>query len=209
MNRATALCLAAVCFWSANSAAHADQISYSFSTNYPSVAFHGNHFDGVVLAQNSGTLNHIATSNATISPEVIAFSTAPQSKPDNITAAIKLTLTDKTSGGQTLHDTVTVGTLSGSMSLQGSNLTFTSSGPKTVPFGSANYIVSFNSGSIHSLGWLVSAGTLSFTVKDPPNGSPSSAPEPSSFVLASIGLPLFGLFLRRGKRGPKHPEAMG
>jgi hypothetical protein len=184
MNRATALCLAAVCFLSAGSAAHADHITYHFKTTYPSISVdHG--LDGIRVT-GSGTL----PTSGTITANVTAFSFTFPNSHDNVSVPIDLTLTD-----QQTHQskTLLLGTLSGSLSVHGSKLDFHSAGLQTVTFGTSTYKISFLSDTIHSQGRFYTQGQLKFTVSDPSSG----APEPSSFVLAGIGVPLLGVFLRR------------
>jgi hypothetical protein len=199
MNRAIVLCLAAVCLLSAGSAAHADQISYNFSTNYPSLFIENNHLGAFFLSDKSGVLPaSIATTPAIIGTKVLAFSDAPHSDPQQLYAPIFLTLKDKTSSGTTLTDTLHLGVLTGPFSRQGSDLDFYSFGPKNVTFGKHTYKITVAMDSIQSTGMFLSQGRLSFIVTDPSNGpSGSTTPEPSGFVLAGLGVPLFGLCFRR------------
>jgi hypothetical protein len=115
----------------------------------------------------------------------------------NISAPINLTLTDKTSSGATIQKTLHLGTLSGSLPIR-SQLDFHSFGPQTATFGPNTYKINFVSNTIHPTSWFLSQGRLNFAISDPPRAPPSgAAPEPSSFVLAGIGVPLLGVFLRR------------
>jgi hypothetical protein len=225
MKWATALSLAAVCFLSAGSTAHADLITYNFSTIYPPIVFnHG--FEVIRLTDASGTLPaHINTTPVTFGTNVLAFAFPPhfwagqQIDPAthstlNSYALINLTLTDKTASGATVQKTLYLGALSGSLSIQSnldshssgfsesvsihSNLDFHSFGPQTVTFGPTTYKINFVSDTIHPTSWFVSQGRLNFAISDPPSGPPSgAAPEPSSLVLAGLGVPVLGVFLRR------------
>ena len=212
MNRATALCLTAVCFLSAGSAAHADQIAYSINTSYPSIFFdHG--LGGIRLTDGSGVLPPIVgTPNAaTISSNVTAFSFASPLWGQNISVPVNLTLSENGASS-----TVSLGTISGHLALLGSSLSFQSSGAQTTSLNGSNFTISSLS-STFSSGLLLTQGALSFTVVDPPINPPptppgsgsisstsgptsSTTPEPSSFVLAGIGVPLLGIFLRRRRR---------
>jgi hypothetical protein len=204
MNRTIALGLAAICCLSADSAAHADRTSYSFSASHPSLFFEDNRFGGFALTQRSGVLPaSVTTTPVTIGTNLLAFSLAPKSDPQELYAPINLTLRNKTSSGTTLQQTVHLGVLFGPLYKNGSDLVFQSFGPKTINFGQHTYKITFASDAIystnlHDMGLFLSQGRLAVTVSDPPGG-PSSAttPEPSSFVLAGIGVPLLSLFLRR------------
>jgi hypothetical protein len=198
MNRNAILCLAAVCFLSAGSATHADQISYSFSTPYPTLFLEHGSYGVFVLTNSSGNLPQSITTSTkpvTIGTGVLALSLAHSSAKQQISAPINLTLTDTMSNGKTVSDTVSLGVLSGPLWRHGSDLDFHSSGVQKVTFGSHTYQISFAADSIHPRGPFLSMGRLTFSVSDPPNTHPS--PEPSSLVLAGIGLPLLGAFLRR------------
>lgn len=204
MNRVTVLALAAVCLLSAGSTAHADLISYSFSTSHPSLFIEDNRFGGFALTHRSGVLPaSVATTPVRIGTDLLAFSLAPKSDPQEIYAPINLSLRDKTSSGAILQTKVYLGVLFGPLYKNGSDLVFQSFGPKTVTFGQHTYKISFASESIHSTnlhdgGLFLNQGRLAFTVSDPPGGpSGAATPEPSSFVLAGIGVPLLSLFLRR------------
>jgi len=225
MNRATALSLAAVCLLSAGSTAHADRITYQFWTPSPPISsLHG--YEAIRLTDASGTLPaHLSTTPVIIGTNVLAFPFSPrlfagqQSDPAthstlNSYALINLTLTDKTASGATLQKTLHLGALSGSLSIHSdldshssgfseslsihSHLDFHSSGPQTVTFGPKTYKINFVSDTIHPTSWFLSQGRLNFAISDPPSAPHSAgAPEPSSFFLAGIGVPLLGVFLRR------------
>jgi hypothetical protein len=204
MNRATVLALVVLCLLSAGSTALADQISYSFSASYPALFIKDNHLGGFALTHTSGVLPaSVATTPATIGTNVLAFSLAPKSDPLQLYVPINLTLQDKTSSGKTLRQTVHLGLLFGPVSTHGSDLDFYSFGPKTVTFDQHTYKFTFASDNIHATnlhfaGLSLSQGRLAFTVSDPPSGpSVAAIPEPASFVLAGIGMPLLSLFLRR------------
>jgi hypothetical protein len=184
MYRATAVCLAAVCFLSAGSAARADHITYQFETSYPSISLdHG--LEGIRVT-GSGTLPTSGTIDAKLSAFSFTFPGTHESIP------IDLKLTDS----QTHQSkTVVVGTLTETMTSHGLKLDFHSAGSKTATFGTNTYTISFLSDSFHSEGRFLSQGQLKFSVSDP---TPAAhTPEPSSLLLAAIGVPLFGVFLRR------------
>jgi hypothetical protein len=201
VTRATVLCLAAIGFLSTGSATHADQITYRFSTTYPPIFFDRG-LGGIRLIDNAGVLpKHVTTHPVPIDTRVRAFSLAPPSAGQTIHVPIDLTLADKTSNGGIDKKTVYLGYIHGSLSRVGSDLDFHSSGPQKVTFGNSVYTIKFVADTIHPAGLFLTRGALDFAVTDPPVGSPtpSSTPEPSSFVLAGISLPLFGLLLWRRK----------
>jgi len=202
MNRATALFLAAVCLLSAGSAARGDAISYNFSPNAPQVFFNGT-FSAARLMYSSGTA---PSTSGTISTYVVAASMAPASMPQNISMPIDLTLSNGTSSS-----TVQVGTLSGLLWHNGSALSYTPTNNSMI-IGDHGY--TFSSPSfMQASGLGFTVGLLTMTAIDPiippPNSPPSGgtnspvsgpisgAPEPSSLLLAGIGVPLLGIFLRR------------
>lgn len=198
MNRATALCLAAACFLSAGSAAHADQIAYSISTTTPSIFF-DHTFGGIKLTNGSGIL----PTSGTISTNMTAFSFASPAWPQSINTPVNLNLTDTTTGQS---QSLSLGAITGNLAMIGSSLSFQSSGLQSATFGSSTYNISFANATF-SPGTLLSYGSLSFNVSDPPSGpvtppsgTTSGTPEPSSLLLAGIGMPLLGVFLRRRKR---------
>jgi hypothetical protein len=201
MNRATAVVLAAVCFLSAGSAARADAISYNFSPNTPQIFFNGT-FSAARLMYSSGAAP--STSGA-ISTYLVAASFAPASMPQSISMPIDLTLSNGASSA-----TVQVGTLSGLLWHNGSALSYT---PATTSMDFDGHGYTFSSPSfIQASGLGFTVGKLTLTATDPllpppnppggggnsPVGGPmSGAPEPSSLLLAGIGVPLLGIFLRR------------
>ncbi|HTU21324.1 MAG TPA: PEP-CTERM sorting domain-containing protein [Gemmataceae bacterium] len=198
MTRAIALCLAAVSLLSAGSAAHADQITYSISSSYPSIFFSSGTLGGINVA-GSGTLT--TGTPITIPNSVTAFSFASPLLPQGLSnVPVNLTLNDQTTGQS---QTLSLGSISGTMSILGSSLSFTPSAePMSATFGSSSYNIT-SSGISFTSGVLVTTGTLSFSVTDPPAGTGTissvggNAPEPSSLLLAGIGVPLLGVFLRR------------
>lgn len=203
--RATVLCLAAIGFLSTGSATHADQITYRFSTTYPPICFDRG-FGGISLINNSGVL----PKNVTMVPVPIDTQVRASILPlplagQNIHVPIELTLVDKTSRGAIIDkQNRNLGFLQGYLSRFGSDLDFYSSGPQKVKFGDSVYTIKFVADTIHPVGPFLTQGVLDFAVTDPPVGSPPVGvgrlpltPEPSSFVLAGIGVPLLGLLLLR------------
>lgn len=194
MQRTTALCLAAVCFLSAGSAAHADKISYTFKPSQPSIFYQ--HGLGGVYVDGSGVL---PSTSGTISSSLVTFSFAAPQTPQHVSIPISLKLSDSHGHSETLA----LGKISGDLSILNSSLSFTPSKQTfgsqqsfTTTFDNKNFTFSNASFSFKS-GLLASQGTLSFHVVDPPANNGQSAPEPSSLLLAGIGVPLFGVFLRR------------
>jgi hypothetical protein len=195
MHRAITLGLAAVCWLSAGSAVHADQI-YNFSAS-PQVSFTSNSVAGLALmpGTTSGTM---PTSGGAISVQTLGFGFGGQQQ---LSMPVSLSL-----GGSS----VTVGTLYGSLGSGGTGLSFTPNGSiPSVTLGGTNYTFSatFTPSSLDGL----PSGMLTVNVTDPPTttgggttstgsgstASTGSTPEPSSLLLAAFGIPLLGLFGHR------------
>jgi len=204
MNRATALVWAAVCLLSAGSVARADAITYNFSPNASQIFFNGT-FSGMRLMDTSGTA---PSTSGTISTNLAAFSFAPSSAPQSVSMPIDLILSDGNSSA-----TVQLGTLSGLLWQNGSALSYS---PMNTSLNFDGHAYTFSSLSLFQASGLgVTVGQLTFTVTDPPlpppsppgggtissvGGPISTAPEPSSLLLASIGVPLLGVLFRRRRR---------
>ena len=200
MNRAAAICLAAACFLSAGSAAHASEISWSYhfvSDGHPINFVHSNKAFGLVglPGNGSGSLHTSAGATTDISTKIWSFSTASASHPQsvgNLPFAINLKITDRASGVSAYVSFS--GILSGNIWNHGSTLSAKFSGPTTqqVDINHHLYTVSYESftppeGPGH-------AGKFTFDAKAQNN------PEPSTLVLAAIGVPFFGVSLRRRAR---------
>lgn len=200
MNRAAVLCLAAACFLSAGPAARASNInwSYHFVPDGHSVNFiHSNNAFGIVGLPGSGSGSHSSApdSTTTISTKIWSFSTASASNPQavNLPFAINLKITDHASGVSAYVSFS--GALSGNIWKNGSSLNPTFSSPLTqaVDIDHHLYTITFKSftppeGTGHA------TGSFTFDVKVQHN------PEPSTLVLAAIGVPFVGLRLRRRYR---------
>lgn len=205
MQRATVLCLAAACFLLAGPAAHADPIptgefswGYQFkpdgqTTNY----IHSNGSLGVVQLPGTGGHSNILSASGvpvSISTPILEGSTAPPEHPQtvsNLPFVVSLKLTDNASN---LSGFVSfTGTLSGTIWNGGSNLqtTLAPGASNTIDINHHLFKVTFDQFVTPTGG---EAGKFVFDVKVSHN------PEPSSLVLAGIGVPLFGVFLRRRKR---------
>jgi hypothetical protein len=198
MKRAAALCLAAACFLSAG-AARASNISWSYqfvSSGHDTNIITSNHAFGVVglPGNGSGHLTTAAGATTDISTKIWSFSTASKSHPQtvNIPFAIDLKITDKASG---LSEFVSFGgTLSGSIWNNGSNLKPTFSMPPNASVDIDHHLFTVAFESFKSPGGPGHPGNFTFDVKASHN------PEPSTFVLAAIGVPFFGMALRRRRR---------
>ena len=204
MNRTAAFCLAAACFLLVGSAQASTISSSEISWGYrfmPSGQdthlIASNHAIGIVSFSGLGHNNHMHTTagaTADISTRLSAFSTASANHPQTVDVpfTLKLRLSDHASG---MSGYVTFsGDLKGDIWKHGSSLTptFTSPLTQTVNIGHHDYTVTFESftapkGHGHP-------GRFVFDVSVQHN------PEPSSLVLAGIGVPFFGLALRRRRR---------
>jgi hypothetical protein len=200
MNRAAAFCLAAACFLSAGAAARASQISWSYhfvSDGHPVNFVHSNKAFGIVglPGNGSGSLHTNAGATTDISTKIWSFSTASASHPQsvvNLPFAVNLKITDNASGVSAYVSFS--GALNGNIWNHGSTLHPTFSSPRTesVDINHHLFTVSFESftppeGAGHP-------GKFTFDVKAQHN------PEPSTLVLAALGVPFFGLTLRRRYR---------
>jgi hypothetical protein len=209
MNRAKALCLAAVCLLSGGSAVHADSISstesigYKFSPHSPQISFSNDTISVIRLLHTVGSIP-ISTTPTSIHTDFAAASLGA----GTVSTPIELTLSGETKP-------VMLGTISGSVWRGGSNLSFTSvnggTNPVTTSFDGHTFTISYS--SLQQAPFLgLTAGRLNFSIVDPPSGgggdgdgsgTTASTPEPSSLVLAGIGIPLLGVFLRRRRRAAK------
>jgi hypothetical protein len=206
MKRTAVLCLAAACFLGANPTARGDAIpSSEFSWGYhfepaghPIHLITNNNAVGIIGLPGHGGSNDMHTASKAlvdISTKVWAFSTATANHPQtvsNLPFAINLKLTDHASG---LSEYVSFsGTLKGNLWKNGSTLspTFTSPLTEQVNIDHHLYTVAFE--KFTPPAGLGHPGQFVFDVKVQHN------PEPSSLVLAGIGMPLFGLILRRRRR---------
>ncbi len=206
MKRAAVLCLAAACFLWAGSAARADAISsseynwgYHFEPDgHPIHIITNNNALGVVALPGNGGSDDMHSASKVpvdISTKVWAISTATASHPQTVTDlpfAINLKLTDHASG---LSEYVSFsGALNGNLWNNGSTLspTFTSPLTATVDIDHHLYTVAFER-FVAPTG-IDNPGRFVFDVTVQHN------PEPSSLVLAGIGMPLFGLIVRRRRR---------
>jgi len=97
MQRTTASCLAAVCFLSVGSAAHADQISYTFKPSQPSIFWQ--HGLGGVYVDGSGVL---PSTSGNISSNLATFSFAAPQTPQHVSIPISLKLSDSHGHSETL-----------------------------------------------------------------------------------------------------------
>lgn len=211
MNRATTLCLAAACLFGADSAVQASQIVPEPAT-FPSISWGykfessghrlnfittGNAFGIIGLPGNGGNngMHTAATETVDISTKIWSFSTATAAHPQSVSDlpfAINLKLTDKSSG---LSEYVSFGgALNGNLWNNGSTLSPTFFGPlsKSVDINHHLFTVTFE--SFTPPAGLGHPGQFVFDVNVQHN------PEPSTLVLAGIGAPLFGLYLRRRRQ---------
>jgi hypothetical protein len=201
VSRATCFYLAVGCLLAADSAAHADVITYNFAPTSSQIFFNGS-MGAMRLLNTSGTL----PSSGSIGTDVAAFSFAPPNMPQNVSMPVDLTLTDTTTGQAVSQQ---MGTLGGQLWSSGSGLGFSPGTPMTATLGGHQYTVSFASLQLaQNAGGTL--GGFTFNVVDPPVGvdlpvpgvpiTDSTTPEPSAFILAGIGVPLLGLLMRRRKR---------
>lgn len=209
MKRATILCLAAVCFLWADSATRAGMLTTSGESTTPtywsyklSVDPHftviGNFgHDGFIFMHggrwhNEYTAPHELTD---VSSKVFTWTDAPKSDPLIVSAkpfAVDVKIRDESGATK---DFIFKGTFNGDLWRDGSTLSPTFSSPLVQSYhvGNFTYQVSFeNFHTVWSEGGL-RVSEFTFNV-DHHN------PEPSSLVLAGIGVPLFGMVLRRRRR---------
>jgi hypothetical protein len=200
MNRAAAICLAAACFLSAGSAARASEISwsYQFVSDGHSVNFiHSNHAFGLIGLPGNGSGSRHTTDGATtdISTKIWSFSTASASHPQsvaNLPFAVNLRITDRASGVSAYVSFS--GALSGNIWNNGSTLHPTFSGPPTRQVDINHHLFTVSYESFAPPKGPGHAGKFTFDVKTQHN------PEPPTLVLAAIGVPFFGVTLRRRYR---------
>ncbi len=201
MKRAATLGLAAACFLCAGPAARAGLItssasntwSYQFSAQPPFTFFDkSNHQTVITMPGNSSSVTSNPGTTTSISTRLYTVSNAPVSDPLPI-SAMPYTLDLKiTSPNGKVSDFVYTGTLNGEVWKNGSTLTptiplLTSS---AAPGSDPTFDVKFDSFRLVSGAGPFQGVVFNFDVS-------YHNPEPSSLVLAGIGVPLFGLFLRR------------
>ena len=198
MKRAATLCLAAACFLSAG-AAQASNISWSYhfvSSGHNTHFITNHHAFGFVNLPGNGS-GHLSTAEGAttdISTRIRSFSTASASNPQtvNIPFAIDLKITDKASG---LSEFVSfAGTLNGNIWNNGSTLQAHFSSPLTASLDIDHHVFTVSFESFKAPGGAGHPGNFTFDVKTSHN------PEPSSLVLAALGVPFFGLTLRHRRR---------
>jgi len=209
MHRPCTAVLAAVCLLASGSAVRADQLSptstyswgYQFQqgpdpvhtylrANIPS-------FTTIMIpgVGSNSSMNSASGVPTTISTKVWTASTAsvyyPQ-KVDDMPFEIKLRITDNSSGDS--RGFIFRGFMNGDVWNHGSTLTptFVGSLVRTVDLNHHIYTVTFN--SFTSPGGNFNPGQFNFTVTVAHN------PEPSTLILAGIGVPLLGLTLRRRRK---------
>jgi hypothetical protein len=155
--------------------------------------------DGAQIGPVSGTQHMIATSLATfINPGVTGSDTFSQGQK----LALGLDLTDGTQAGNVSFAIGVSGSLSASSS-SGLTYTFLNGTTQTMTVNGTQYTV-----TLDGIGVIPGAITATITPSTPGGGSsdpagtpPSSAPEPSSLVLAVLGFPVLALrWLRRRGR---------
>src|SRR6185437_13201855 len=202
MKRAAVLCLAAACFLWASSDADASPVSssefnwgYHFEPAGHPLTFITNHNAlGVIGLPGNGGSNHMHTRSTTtvdISTKLWAFSTASAINPQTVTNlpfAINLRLSDHASG---FSEYVSFsGTLNGTLWNNGSNLRATFISPRTADVNIDHHVYTVTFEKLTQPSGLGHPGAFVFDVNVQHN------PEPSSLVLAGIGMPLFGLVSR-------------
>jgi hypothetical protein len=205
MKRAAVFCLAAACFLWAGVAAQASEINSdtitwgSSITASPRLNWVGGPGNGVLFMPGTGfSVNQSAPFTSTdLSTKLFAFSSASIGNPQQVKDApfsLVMNVTDLKSG---ISGAVTfTGTLDGKIWSSGSTLTatFNSAMDQQLHLGHDIYNVAFESFVPPSGNGPNEFGSFVFDVSVHHN------PEPSSLVLAAIGVPLFGMIRRRRRK---------
>ncbi len=208
MHRPFTVVLATACLLAAGSAARADQMSttdyswgYKFQQGPDPVHAYlrpGSNTYTVIVVPGTGSNPNMLSapgSPTTISTNLWTASDAKASNPQivkNMDFSVRIKVTDNSSGqsGWVVFN----GWLNGDVWNNGTTLspTFTGSLIKSVDINHHVYTVQF--AGFNTPGGNDTHGSFNFTVTVAHN------PEPSSLVLAGIGVPLLGLTLRRRRR---------
>jgi hypothetical protein len=185
----------------------ASQVSwtYDFSTTAPAVLADGNSSAGVSFT-NEMNKSAVGPSDV-VASTLRTFSTASAASPDSIsngayTLSLKLT---ETEGGLTNTATLTFhGTLSGKFSADSSAVknVFGPDATQTVNLGSYTFTVGLIAFVPPGPPDQTNAGAISAHVGITPNGTPtpSDTPEPSTMLLAGLGLSALGFAGWRKRR---------
>jgi hypothetical protein len=202
-------------------AARADWIAwtYSWSNSPQSILADNPAGGGSITLTNEPTLSAVGNTDI-VATNIRTYSTASQSAPDTFTNkpySLALTLTDSASG-QT-GTAVFNGVFNGTLTANSSNITNTFVGPTTVvlDLGKNQYSVSLTAYTPPGPTGSLNAGAIGAhaTVTVTPIQPILQTPEPTALVLASLGVPLAVLRLRRSPRagarrsmrtGTKHVE---
>jgi hypothetical protein len=160
---------------------------------------------GKILLTNEATGSAINSSDI-VATDIRTVSTAPYNKPDTFTSApygLALTITDKASNAS---GTVTfTGVFNGTLTALSSNITNTFTGPQVqvLQLGSNSYTITMGNYTPPPPPGAVNAGAISayaqVAVQSGTQGPPP-LPEPSTLVLAGLGLSLAGGAAWRRKR---------
>ncbi len=185
------------------------QWTYDFSATAPAVTADGNPSAGVTFTNEQPKA---AVGNSDIvATNLRVFSTAPGSSPDAITGSngnykISLVLTNTTDPGAPSKAFTFTGTLKGTFSAENANVgnTFGPGSTQTVQLGNYNFQVSLTSYTPPGPPDQSNAGSISahvtVTAVDGGNPHPADVPEPSTMLLAGLGLTVLGAARWRKRR---------
>jgi hypothetical protein len=182
--------------------ARADQISWSYGFSQSTTTIASNASSdvtgSVVLTPFTGTLTSSLPSSATITAvNLEALSSASAKNPAQFTNAeytLIMRFTDLSSG---LTAAVTFeGVLNGTVSASGASLNNSFIGQTAFSFDLNHHVYDISIGDFRAPGAPGSGdlGSISVDVELHHN------PEPSSLLLGALGMPAFGIFLRRWRR---------
>jgi hypothetical protein len=146
------------------------------------------------------TLTNEPAGSATGSSDIVAtnikvVSTAKPDSPDHFThQAYRLTLTLTDNASKATGNLVFTGTFDGTVSGQSSHVmnTFTGQTTQSIVLGGNTYTITIGPYTPPGPPSSANAGSISATAKVSTTGSSSGSPEPSSMLLAGLGVSLLG-----------------
>jgi hypothetical protein len=175
--------------------------TYNFTPAAPAVTADGNPSAGVTFT-NEPTKAAVGSSDI-VATNLRVFSTAPGSSPDQITGSngkytISLLLTNTTDPGAPSTTFKFTGTLKGTFSAENANVgnTFGGGNTQTVQLGNYKFTVALTSYTPPGPPDQSNAGSMSahvtVTAVDHGGPHPADVPEPSTMLLAGLGLTVLG-----------------